>query len=368
MDGVAGIGAAVSKMSSAASSGGKKGVAGAQKKYKESDYGKFRSTRKADIKSRVRSGNYEGSKLHFVKNAKSKARGAINDNKAFGMVTGGRGAALGAAAVKQDLSDRKEFTESMGGNEELYKAVANGAFDEDSTAFDNLTDENKIKIQKMKSSNLHRSASTYLATAEYMTANGLDDGDLSHNAIKEAGKHGADQGTRIAAYKAAEDANKKSGNFSALRKVHNHGHEYRLGFDVAYAAENTRNDQEMSYRDAILKVAPKDLSKYSFKGADSAQASAEYNAVLNDNSNYAAASVNQFSDMNAGTQDIVAPKITDAGQKLADKRANDIGYANAEQVVPRFSNPQQAKTHLQNNIPQPPATPPATPPTNHHYN
>lgn len=360
LDGVAGIGNMVGKISTGASGLGKKAGAGGVNKYKGSDYGKFRATRKADIKSRVNTGNYEGSKRNFIRNAKSKAHRSINDSELFGKATGGRGADLNATAVKQDLADRKEFTESMGGNEELYSAVASGGFNEESDAFKNLTTENQTKIQKMKSRNLHRSASTYLATADYMTTNGLDDGDISHRAIQEAGKHNADQGTMIAAYKAAEDGNKKSGNFVALRKTLNHGTKYHAGIDDNF--KKGPDNKEYTYKDAILKIAPRDLSHHSFKGADSANAKQEYDDLLKTNDNYAAASINQFSDMKAGTQEAVGEGVTAAGQRLADKRAIGAGYTDTTKVVPRFQNPQQAKTHLQNNIAPPPEiAPPSTP-------
>lgn len=347
LDGIAGIGNMVSKISSKADGWGKDASKKITDKYKNSDFGKYRTARKADIRARTRAGNYTG-KNPFRK-VSSRAHEGINKNRLFNSATGGFGANKEFTMNSQSKEDKKKFTEMIGDNEDIYKAIANGGFDEKSAAFRGLTKENQTQIRKMKSMQLDRRASTYLATAEYMGTNGLGDGSEASRAIQTATKWGADQDDALQSFEAVKSGYKKAGHAKALTRVHNDGETYHHSIDSRYAAAPTTLDK------SFAKITPKDLSKFTFTDPSTATTQAEqatmqasltmelgdYDKMLRDKNNLMT-TLNQFSDMSLATQKIVSSTVLSRAQIEATNQARTKRIA----PPPRFVTVQDAKNYF----------------------
>lgn len=116
LDAIPAIGNAIQnagRRSSSTAQGGAKRGADA---YKNSDWGKFRAGLKAERRSRVRAGEYQGrGGVLNPWNWKSRTNRVINDSAAFNAITGGFGSRRGKSAAKWEGKEISEKAETLAG-------------------------------------------------------------------------------------------------------------------------------------------------------------------------------------------------------------------------------------------------------------
>lgn len=295
--------------------------------YKNSAFGKFRSAKKAERSARVAAGTYTGAGGNFnPRNIASNANRALNTNAGFNKVTGGFGAQRDLAAQGQNRSDQKEAIDMFGGDDTLVAAWASSGGKKSHASYTSLGTAQKAQFDKMVDAGHHRKASSFLASAQYLSENGKGDSSDISQAFSHASAAGADATTIGGAEQAAIAAYRKSGRGDAVSALQ--------------TAANMRDPDPtkrvaLSQEAAWSQISASAVHREAIKPGTASRAG--YESYLNGNAENTRKALVGYDSMEARAQDSAQSAIIAAAQ---------LHQYNATGATPTISGIQDAKTYF----------------------
>lgn len=249
---LAAAGAIGGKIGSAVQRGTDKSGRGMAGAYKNSNFGKYRASKKQEKRGRIATGSYAGS--NPINKLRSRANRSMNQSGAFNRVTSGYGAGRDLLAQAQDAKDMKDTEAFFNHDEDLMKAwLKQSTVDEHGNS--TLDAAQLQQYNRMKNSGMTAKPISFLAAAEGLSDSGKGSAEDIVNALKKAKGAGASATAISSALENAKANYRKSGRGDALGAL-NHVQSVAGGAQQLASSTQGYNDMAAATQDSTGNAIP----------------------------------------------------------------------------------------------------------------
>ncbi len=308
LSGVGNIGAVLNKIGAQAG----KNAAGL---YSNSNIAQYQQSLEQDKLERIRNGNYQGDKIHWISHIRSRANRGLNESAIYNKISSGHGAQRSLEAQAQNRKEADELKNLFGGNSELAKAWAHSGGNKKHARYASLDNASKEQFDKLVATNQHKKAASHFAAAKMLSENGLGSGDDVYRAIGNAKARGASVSEATSVTMQALESFKSVGR----------GDSYA---DLKYESGLSPNmNQQERMIEGWGAISPSQINQYGLTGAPSGLDG--YKTYLSANSENLVGALNELNQMSPISRSLVTPVITEVAQSLSGNSSMSLQQAYA---------------------------------------
>lgn len=294
------------------------------KRAGDSGIAKHIEGKRLDTKNRISTGNYVGKGGNFnPRNWQSRANRKFNNSTIANKLTGGYGAQRDLVRQAQDQKDIKDTVDLFNGDDTFAAAWAESGGNKDSNAYRGLSDNQKVKFNKMVSAGYHNKSSSHLAAAQFLSQEGKGTGAQVANALQSARNNGANDGDVDSATHAAIAQYRKNGRADAYAEL-----------SRSAAANHVAGAKNISNDDAWGDIPPAQLNKAALA---TTQNQDSYRRFLESDSENTRRALASYDNMESIAAKLALPEIV---------YASKVHEYNKTGVAPTITTIQQAKDHF----------------------